>query len=201
MNMELLHAAEEYARECLPAGHERFPFRNRFSHTRRVYAWAMRINAVEHGNEDVVALAAMLHDIGTYREGERPHAHVGAEMAREFLVAQGAPRELTDRVCEVIYRHSDKQGDHPEFTAEDKIMIDADLLDEVGALAVLWDAMATAMEPEPSYDRAYVRISHYSHRLEAHYHLTRTAEGRCLFAERLAFSRSFIDNCRYEMGS
>ena len=132
-----------------------YPFRSRFEHTMRVYRWAIKLQSKLGGDLDVIVLAALLHDIGW--DDERPHGEVGAELAVEYMDSIGIDPETIRRVGEIIMIHEDKDSD-ADLSLECKIVMDADLLDEVGAISVLWDSMATACEDEASYKKAYYRI-------------------------------------------
>ena len=129
-----------------------YPFRSRFEHTMRVYRWAIKLQSKLGGDLDVIVLAALLHDIGW--DDERPHGEVGAELAVEYMDSIGIDPETIRRVGEIIMIHEDKDSD-VDLSLECKIVMDADLLDEVGAISVLWDSMATACEDEASYKKAY----------------------------------------------
>ena len=84
-----------------------YPFRSRYEHIMRVYRWAIRIQAKEGGNLEVIALAALLHDVGWEIDG-RPHEEVSAEMAVEFLVNEGYDDALVGRVGDIILRHENQ---------------------------------------------------------------------------------------------
>lgn len=135
-----------------------YPFRSRFEHTMRVYRWAIKLQAKVGGDLEIISLAALLHDIGW--DEERPHGEVGAEIAVNYLDELGYDPEKIGRIGEIIRRHADKDTED-ELSIECKVVMDADLLDEVGAVSVLWDAMATACEDEASYKKAYYRIKNY----------------------------------------
>ena len=119
-----------------------YPFRNRYEHTMRVYRWAIRLQTKLGGDLDVIVLAALLHDVGW--EDERPHNEVSAEIAVEYLDSIGVDPALITKVGEIILQHSDKDTER-ELSIEAKIVMDADLLDEVGAIGIMWDCMATAL--------------------------------------------------------
>ncbi len=135
-----------------------YPFRSRYEHTMRVYRWAIKLQAKCGGDLEIITLAALLHDIGW--DSDRPHNEVGAEMAVEYLDSIGYDEEKIARVGEIILRHED-QDTQDELSLECKVVMDADLLDEVGALSVIWDSMATACEDEATYKKAYYRIKNY----------------------------------------
>ena len=126
----------------------KYPFRNQFEHTMRVYRWAIRLQAKLGGDLDVIVLSALLHDVGW--DENRPHEEVSAEIAVEYLDSIDIDPETIKKVGEIILVHSDKDTDK-ELSLECKIVMDADLLDEVGAIGIMWDCMATALEDEASY--------------------------------------------------
>ena len=89
----------------------------------------------------------------------------------------------------------------PEATVEEKIVSDADGLDETGAIAILWDAMACALEPGPSYEKAYER----SLRLTVPLKESLPPRLHTKAAQRIAEARfsavdTFLGSLRYELG-
>lgn len=150
----------EYVKEQTSANGRppKYPFRSRFQHTMRVYRWAIKLQAKVGGDLEIITLAALLHDIGW--DDERSHGEVGAEMAVEYLDSIGYDPEKIGRIGEIIRIHTD-QDTTKELSVECKVVMDADLLDEVGAVSILWDSMATACEDEASYKKAYYRIKNY----------------------------------------
>jgi uncharacterized protein len=124
----------------------------------RVYRWAIKLQAKVGGDLEIIALAALLHDVG-WEEG-REHGEVGAEIAVEYLDSIGVEPEKISRIGEIIRVHDDKDTER-ELSVECQVVMDADLLDEVGAVSVLWDSMATACEEEANYKKAYYRIKEF----------------------------------------
>ena len=135
-----------------------YPFRSRFEHTMRVYRWAIKLQSKLGGDLDIIVLAALLHDVGW--DDERPHGEVGAEIAVNYLDSLGVDPQKIAKIGEIIMIHEEKDTD-ADLSLECRIVMDADLLDEVGAISVLWDSMATAIEDEASYKRAYYRIKNF----------------------------------------
>lgn len=178
----------------------KFPFRSRFEHTMRVYKWAMRINAAENGDAEILSIAAIFHDAGKGTHSEKPHAVIGAEICEAYLKSIDYPEDRRIRVVKAISLHSSKSRTNLDLSLEDKILMDADMLDEVGALAVLWDSMATALGSEPGYFKAYERHLKFYKNLKNHQRLLKTEEGARLYAERLDFLKLFIENLAYELG-
>ena len=178
----------------------RYAFRSRFDHILRVYAWAMRIIEVEPGDREVVAVSAIFHDIGKVVKREIPHAEAGALICGEYLDNIGFPEEKKQKIVNTIRFHSSKLMDQSLLTYEQKILIDADLLDEVGATAVLWDSMAVALGDKPGYLKAYQRHCEFYHKLKKYRELLKTDYGRLLYDGRLSVLYNFIKELEYELG-
>ncbi|MBQ8951380.1 MAG: HD domain-containing protein [Eubacterium sp.] len=78
-------------------------------------------------NEELAAMAAMLHDLYAYKSGSYDdHAHKGAELAREILNELKITDECeTIIICSAIYHHDDKLTvDGPM----DELIKDADVI-------------------------------------------------------------------------
>lgn len=175
-----------------------YSFRSRFEHTMRVYRWAIKLQSKLGGDLDIIALAALLHDIGWDESGERSHGEVGAELAVEYLDSIGVDPEIIRRVGEIIMIHEDKDTD-AELSLECKIVMDADLLDEVGAVGVLWDAMATACEEDPTYKKAYYRIKNYYRINRPKIRRCKTDAARAEYAKRMQMIESYISQLEKEL--
>ncbi|MBR3538130.1 MAG: HD domain-containing protein [Eubacterium sp.] len=173
-----------------------YPFRNRFEHTMRVYRWAIRLQAKLGGDLDVIVLSALLHDVG-WEEG-RPYEEVSAEMAVEYLDSIEIDPETIRRVGEIILLHADKDTEK-ELSLECKIVMDADLLDEVGAIGVMWDCMATALEDEASYKRAYYKIKEYYRINKPKIRRCKTDAGRAEYTKRMQAIEAFIYQLEKEL--
>ncbi|MBR3348465.1 MAG: HD domain-containing protein [Solobacterium sp.] len=61
-------------------------------------------------DQEVCAMAAMLHDMAAYLSGSYDdHAHKGADLAREILnTLNETTAEETECICSMIYHHDDK---------------------------------------------------------------------------------------------
>lgn len=173
-----------------------YPFRSRFDHTMRVYRWAIKLQAKLGGDLDIIVLAALLHDVGW--DENRPHGEVGAEIAVEYLDSIGVEPEKIKRIGEIIMMHSDKDTKR-ELSLECKIVMDADLLDEVGAIGIMWDAMATAIEDEPSYKKAYYRIKNFYRINKPKIRRCKTDAGRAEYAKRMQLIENYIFELEREL--
>ena len=89
---------------------------------------AATILAKERGlDEELAAMAAMLHDMHAYKTGSYDdHAHKGADLAREILGELDLTSlEETDIICSAIYHHDDK---HTVDSPMDELLKDADVI-------------------------------------------------------------------------
>ena len=105
----------------------------RFNHIMNVVDLAGEIAREEGANEDVTRVAALFHDIAKLEVDQDRHAEEGARIAREYLQTHADyPDSFVDEVCAAVERHS-YQGDLNDLPLETRCLIEADVLDKVGA--------------------------------------------------------------------
>ena len=105
----------------------------RYNHILNVVELATRIARRENADVDVTRVAAVFHDVAKLSAEQDAHAAVGADIARQFLTTRGEhPPSFVDAVCAAIEDHS-YQGDVDELSLEARCLVEADLLDKVGA--------------------------------------------------------------------
>lgn len=195
-----------YMRMVLAGYKGRFAFRQRSSHSLRVTQWAQRIweEDGQEGDLCVLLCAAILHDVGYSVEDGEDHAGASALLAGKYLETEGYSTEFIQKVCRLIRLHSrkeflkmpDKAGD--ELTRELRILMEADLMDECGALAVLWDCMAESREEEQSFEKTYQRMVKNSPSfLERNWMITPAA--RSYWKDRQEILREYLTAYRSEL--
>lgn len=129
MEEELFDRAKDFARNIFEgdsSGHDVY-------HTLRVHDLARTICSKEGGDEDIVRLSALLHDVDDRKLfGDR-----GPVNARSFMDSESIPEETQDRVCRIISQISFKGKDtvSPD-TLEGMIVQDADRMDAIGAIGI-----------------------------------------------------------------
>ncbi len=105
----------------------------RFNHILNVVELAEEIAEAEGANVDVTRVAALFHDIAKLEVDQDLHAEEGARIAREYLISHGDyPASFVDEVCAAVEDHS-YQGELTDLPLETQCLIEADLLDKVGA--------------------------------------------------------------------
>lgn len=179
----------------------RFPFRRLYDHCYRCYRWAQRLNAIEGGDPEVTQISALFHDVGKCVDDTLAgHAEAGARLCREYLDGIGFDTDKRDRIVRTVRLHV-QHGRGEESSLEAKIESDADLLDEVGAMTVLWDCMAAGAEAEQTYEIAYQRIRDAHRKLKGRPGETfHTPSGRRFYQERCSFLGRIVRNLEFELG-
>jgi uncharacterized protein len=105
----------------------------RFNHIRNVVELSGEIARAEGANEDITQVAALFHDIAKLEVDQDIHAEEGARIAREYLKTHTEyPQSFVDQVCRSVRDHS-YQGDLEDLVLETQCLIEADILDKIGA--------------------------------------------------------------------
>ncbi|MEF8887144.1 MAG: HD domain-containing protein [Haloarculaceae archaeon] len=138
-------AMEEFVRDYLTASVESeeeggrmrwYPWHSaeyRFNHIRNVVELSAEIAEAEGANVDITRVAALFHDIAKLEVEQDVHAEEGARIAREYLTAHcDYPDSFVDQVCAAVEDHS-YQGDLTNLPLETQCLVEADVLDKVGA--------------------------------------------------------------------
>jgi len=179
----------------------RYPFRRRFEHCLRCSIWARRIAFAEGADTEISEISALFHDIGkSVDNATKDHGQVGAQICGEYLSSIGYDKSRRARIVQIVQSHS-KHGYYGDASLEARVVSDADLLDETGAITVLWDAMACANEDAPSYEKASDRIKKAYIKLKVRLpDRLHTPTARRILEERLSFLDTFLKNLEYELG-
>lgn len=199
------HEMVEYVKTVLSSkntediGHKTNIRYSRFEHTKRVLAWTKRLYdmAVEAGETelkfDELMIAAIFHDVGRNVGNNFPHAQAGVPLTREFLSKHGYPEDKIEYICMLVGCHSDKwRMKDRDLDRNLLLLMEADLLDDMGALGIVMDCMITQKRREDAnfYD-CYNHIRKYTCRLQ-HDNPMVTPEGKKLWDEKTKLSDEFI---------
>ncbi len=108
-----------------------------YSHVLQVTEFAIEIanNIEEEVDPVVVICGALLHDIGRTISDDL-HGLVGGSIAEELLESLPLTGEQAIRITKVIVRHTATSHVVPQ-SVEEKIVYDADGLDQLGAMGLL----------------------------------------------------------------
>ena len=125
----------------------------------------------------------------------------GAAIAHDYLTRAGFSVDWIARVCQTIVNHvAALEFRDNSLPLEDRILRDADFLDEVGTLGIVWTAMNAGIEA-PSYAEARARIAKYD-RVTAECAVAKmmTRAGRGFAEQRRKIVNDFITQLDEEMG-
>lgn len=146
-------------------------FRKRSEHTRRTCLWLSRLldepADLKEVDEYSLMTAAIFHDSGYRMENNRvsktDHGLAGAEVFKAYAEGKAFREDQVEKICRWIAVHSDKKLlRDPASPPELVLLLEADLLDEEGALAVVCDCVAQGMLGARDYKDATERLSKYS---------------------------------------
>jgi uncharacterized protein len=105
----------------------------RYNHILNVAEIAAEIAEKEGANVDVTRVAALFHDIAKLEAEQDIHAEAGARIAREYLKSRtDYPESFIEEVCDAVADHS-YEGDLADVPLETQCLMEADLIDKVGA--------------------------------------------------------------------
>ncbi len=179
-------------------------------HIERVYKTAQTINDIEKGNELIVALAALLHDIADskFNNGDE---EIGPHKAGVFLSSIGVDEDIIFQVQEIIRNLSYKAslGTITFQSKELDIVQDADRLDAIGAIGiaraftyggyknrVLYDPSILPnlqMSKEEYKNTTAPTINHFYEKLLLLKDLMKTDTGQAMAKQRHQFMLSYLE--------
>jgi uncharacterized protein len=183
------------------------------SHTERVFKLCMKIAACEDADSEIIAIAALLHDVGRNEQdqskGRICHAESGARIAGVILQELGLSLERIQQVIHCIETHRFRGSKRP-LTKEARILFDADKLDSIGAIGIgrafqfagevgakLHNGGIEIAKTE-SYSREDTAYREFTVKLSKVKDSMLTQEGRRLARERHRFMVEFFDRLSAE---
>jgi uncharacterized protein len=171
---------------------------HRISHTLLVLRNSLLLARNRKVDKDVVALAAILHDVAFYSPERKEHANEGARIAEKYLKEHGYPSDLIQKVVYAIKVHAGPLVFSPRST-EAKILQDADTIDKVGSLAIatfLLHCGSKRMMPKQTLEELKKDMPK---RLRWYYRTMNFPEGKKIVGEGCEYIRTFVRKLQNEM--
>lgn len=135
-----------------------YNFRCKYDHTLRVLHWC-EILSKEFSNikKEVLYIAAIFHDVAYSGSGDNSkHAEKSANVFAEYAKDNNMDTLLAEKVANLIKMHSNKELLQEASTLPELIILmEADLLDEEGALRVIWYCATKGIQGANSYRELY----------------------------------------------
>lgn len=135
-------------------------FRSKLEHTIRVLGWAKRLaDGRKDVDIEVLYTAAIFHDIGYSNKGKDSHAERGAKAFYEYGIKKKMDLSFMKKVKNIIALHSSKELlKEKNVPIELILLMEADLLDEEGALRMVWYSVDKGVSGADSYEDIYEHI-------------------------------------------
>lgn len=177
-------------------------FRKRSEHCRRVYMWAQRlVCGIDNINKEVVLTAAVFHDVGYGDSLDRSnHAENSAVICEKYLKENEYNDEFISHVVYLVRNHSRKElmamGDTP---LELILLMEADLLDETGALSVVWDCMMEGSQEVQSFEKSYEHIIQYSVKTIQKNPMV-TVKAKNFWENKQKLMKEFVEQLSFDLG-
>ena len=179
-----------------------------FFHSMRVYRTAINIAEAEHADMQVVALAALLHDVDDRKLS--PMTAGKKENAARFMRSQNVSESEIRQVCQIIDEVSFKGTDSVRpSTLEGKCVQDADRLDALGAIGIartfayggshnraIYDPELpprTAMNQAQYYSSKSTSLNHFYEKLFLLEGMMNTETGKAIARKRTQYMQQFVD--------
>ena len=179
-----------------------------FFHSMRVYRTAMKIAQAEHADIQVVALAALLHDVDDRKLS--PMTAEKKENAARFMCSQNVSESEIRQVCQIIDEVSFKGTDSVRpSTPEGKCVQDADRLDALGAIGIartfayggshnraIYDPELpprAAMNQAQYYSSKSTSLNHFYEKLFLLEGMMNTETGKAIARKRTQYMQQFVD--------
>ena len=179
-----------------------------FFHSMRVYRAAMKIAQAEHADLEVVALAALLHDVDDRKLS--PATAEKKENATRFMRSQNVPESEIRQVCQIIGEVSFKGTDSVRpSTPEGKCVQDADRLDALGAIGIartfayggrhnraIYDPELpprTSMNQTQYYSNKSTSLNHFYEKLFLLEDMMNTETGKAIARKRTQYMQEFVE--------
>ena len=187
-----------------------------FDHVLRVARLAVHLARAEGADEEVVLLAAFLHDVPSalHTATRTSHHLAAAEFARQYLTMQDMAPTAVENVVHCIAAHRFRDQTRQPQTLEAQCLYDADKLDSIGAIGVarafafagntgerLWTEPVAAV---PSADAKpvgadYTPVHEYVYKLSRILATLYTPTARQIGAQRHQFMTIFYEQLDAEM--
>ena len=212
--MDVINLTAQFVKQKLAdseAGHDWF-------HIERVWRNAQLISNSENGNQLVIELASLLHDIADYKFNDGDEK-IGPRIAENFLDSINVKRVIIKEVVFIVKNISYKGGHNENIkkTIELEIVQDADRLDAIGAIGIARtfsfggfkgslmydpDQKPNINQSEEEYKKSNgTTINHFHEKLLLLKNLMNTKTGKKLAKNRHNYMLGFLQQFHIEWNS
>jgi len=170
---------------------------HRWDHVERVYKRAIKlvemIGESRNIDEEILKIAALLHDIDQPYNNKQNHVSKSLKKAEEILYELNYPANKIQKVLRVILEHSSEDNKQPS-TPEAKILFDADKLDGLGAIGI---ARVFALSGQQGLTPSQA-IEWYKQKIKKALPMMQTNIAKKIVERELAYVNSFFEKYKKE---
>lgn len=174
-----------------------YPFRSRFEHTKRVFKWAERLLA-DGKVRDKIALfyAVIFHDVGYTVGINKGHAEASARIFEDYAKNLDIGDKKKEYIAYLIRNHERQDLLQKTSKPELIVLMEADKMDEEGAMRIAWDAMAASFQGATSFEEVLTRTKKFYNQS---YNPMVTPIAYDIFAEKQRFVKEYITKLMYDL--
>lgn len=137
MNKSLISQVDEFVVEFLNRTDVYNKLHTRiYQHTLRCMNIAESLIKKEKCDREIIMISLLLHDIGKTMTTHK-HDIVSYNIARKVLPKLNIPEKRIEKILDCVLMHSSKDICTLDLTIEQKVVMDADILDEIGCLSIV----------------------------------------------------------------
>lgn len=178
------------------------PFRKRSDHIKRVFMWSQRLIPKEYSiNKEALLIAAIFHDVG-YATCSNfvDHAENGAVICQDYLKSHNYDEDMIAFIVYLVRNHSNKDlMTNKDTPLELILLMEADLLDETGALSITWDCMSEGSQEVQSFEKTHAHIMKYSYK-DVNSNPMITELGKNFWEKKQTLTSMFIEQLSFDLG-
>ncbi|WP_304576702.1 HD domain-containing protein [Romboutsia ilealis] len=168
-----------------------------YQHSLRTMKYADKILKKEKADREIVLSALLLHDIGKTITDQR-HDIVSYKLAKEILTKLEVDENKKSKILECILLHSSKPLNCLDLTIEQQIVMDADILDEIGVLTITKYCISK-MNRNIDINFILKGLEDKYEEIEKEQMYLKTKYGLDLYIKKKKNLRSLIDNFKLEI--
>ncbi len=177
---------------------------DKFDHTVRVYKWMLRITTElkdDYLDLESLKVATIFHDVGYgIVQEDTPHSVLSAQICKDYLEERNYPYEKIEFITDLIERHSMKRLLYQRSTPiELVVLMEADMLDDTGAMGIVMDAWIASMDDAASFDAIAKHMEKYTYRHMKQFNMV-TAPAKKFWHEKRRLVYDFIRQYRRDLG-
>lgn len=165
-------------------------------HTRRSMKIAERLLQKEIADREIVLISLILHDISKPL-CETLHNLLSYRLAELLFERFDYIGDKKKKILDCILYHSGKDLESLDLTPELKVMMDADILDEVGLLLISRVCMRTLNKNHSIQEMIKILEARFT-KIEKETELLKTKTGKDMYIQKKKKLKEYIDNLKLE---